>query len=99
MYLYTCISDYTKGFDGPGRPNIEEDAENSVQTLQYGARNDAWSAMDDLFVELEYGQRSSDSDAAELAALAQKVMMALDAYLTLAPVTDVEQARASLLHS
>ena len=97
MYLYTCISDYTKGFDGPGRPNIEDDAENSIQTLQYGARNDAWAAMDDLFVELEYGKRSSDSDAAELA-LAQRVMMALDAYLTLAPVSDVEQALASLLH-
>ena len=54
--------------------------------------------MDDLFVELEYGQRSSDSDEAELAALAQKVMMALDAYLTLAPASDVEQALASLLH-
>eukprot|EP00986_Skeletonema_menzelii_P000599 scaffold162_cov143-Skeletonema_menzelii.AAC.18 len=89
---------YTKGFDGPGRPNIENDTENSIQTLQYGARNDAWSAMDDFFVELDYGLRSSDSDAAELAALAQRVMLALDAYLSLAPVADVEQALASLLH-
>ena len=97
LRLQTCISDYTKGFDGPGRPNIEDDTENSIQTLQYGARNDAWAALDDLFVELEYGQRSSDSDAAELAALAQRVVLALDAYLSLAPVADVEQASASLL--
>ena len=53
--------------------------------------------MDDLYVELEYGQRSSDSDAGELAALVQKVMLALDAYLSLAPAADVEQASANLL--
>lgn len=95
--MFAFISDYTKGFDGPGRPNIEDDAENSIQTLQYGARNDAWSAMDDLYVELEYGQRSSDSDAQEVVALMKKVMLALDTYLSLAPVADVEQASASLL--
>jgi len=88
---------YTKGFDGAGRPNIEDDAENNIQTQQYGFRNEAWSAMDDLYVELEYGQRSSDSDAGELAALVQKVMLALDAYLSLAPAADVEQASANLL--
>ncbi len=97
VYILTCISDYTKGFDGPGRPNIEDDAENSIQTMQYGARNDAWSALDDLYVELEYGQRSSDSDAREVVALTKKVTLALSAYLSLAPVADVEQASASLL--
>jgi len=88
--------DYTKGYDGPGRPNIEDDAANNIQTLQYGARNDAWSAMDDVFVEFEYGQRSGDSDAGELAALVQKVMLALDAYLSLAPAADLEKASANL---
>lgn len=87
-----CI-DYTKGFDGPGRPNIEDDA-NAIQTLQYGARNDAWLNMDDLFVELEFGQKSSDSElvVGELTSLVQKVTQALDAYLSLAPAADVEQA-------
>ena len=65
--------------------------------MQYGARNDAWSAMDDSYVELEYGQRSSDSDAREVAALIKRVILALNAYLSLAPVVDVEQASASLL--
>ncbi|KAL7456637.1 hypothetical protein ACHAWC_010858 [Mediolabrus comicus] len=84
---------YTNGFDGPGRPNIEDDA-NAIQTLQYGARNDAWLKMDDLFVELEYGQKSNDSElvVGELTSLVQKVTQALDAYLSLAPAADVEQA-------
>ena len=87
-----CL-DYTQGFDGPGRPNIEDDA-NNIQTLQYGARNDAWSSIEDLFVELEYGQKSSDSElvVGELISLVQKVTQALDAYLSLAPAADVEQA-------
>ncbi|KAL9190700.1 hypothetical protein ACHAXT_000406 [Thalassiosira profunda] len=84
---------YTKGFDGPGRPSIEEDV-NSVQTLQYGARNDAWAAMDELFVELEFG-KSGDSTSAskeELVALIAKILTPLDAYLSLAPDADVKQA-------
>ena len=85
--------DYTNGFDGPGRSNIEDDA-NNIQTLQYGARNDAWSSIEDLFVELEFGQKSNDSElvVGELTSLVQKVTQALDAYLSLAPATDVEQA-------
>lgn len=90
--MYLCL-DYTKGFDGPGRPNIEDDA-NTIQTLQYGARNDAWSSIDELNVELEYGQKSNDSElvVGELISLVQKVTQALDAYLSLAPAADVEQA-------
>ena len=90
--MYLCL-DYTKGFDGPGRPNIEDDA-NTIQTLQYGARNDAWSSIDELNVELEYGQKSNDSElvAGELISLVKKVTQALDAYLSLAPAADVEQA-------
>lgn len=90
---------YTKGFDGPGRPNIEDDA-NNIQTLQYGARNDAWSSIEDLFVELEYGQKSSDSElfVGELVSLIQKVTQALDAYLSLAPAADVEQASVIKSH-
>merc|ERR1712194_7721 len=67
---------YTKGFDGPGRPSIEEGDTNSLQTLQYGSRNDAWTAIDDLFVELEYGEKSKPGDGSgkeELVALFEKV--------------------------
>lgn len=54
--------------------------------------------MDDFFVELEYGHRSGDSDAGELSVFVKKVMMMMDAYLSLAPAADVEQASANLLH-
>eukprot|EP00578_Thalassiosira_sp_NH16_P011324 CAMPEP_0181113938 /NCGR_PEP_ID=MMETSP1071-20121207/20612_1 /TAXON_ID=35127 /ORGANISM="Thalassiosira sp., Strain NH16" /LENGTH=268 /DNA_ID=CAMNT_0023198005 /DNA_START=77 /DNA_END=884 /DNA_ORIENTATION=+ len=87
---------YTKGYDGPGRKSIEEDV-NTVQTLQYGLRNDAWTAMDDLYVELEFGQGSKGDDGTlsnkgELSALMSKVLKTLDSYLSLAPVADVEDA-------
>ena len=87
---------YTKGYDGPGRKSIEEDV-NTVQTLQYGLRNDAWTAMDDLYVELEFGQGSKGDDGTlsnkgELSALISKVLKTLDSYLSLAPVADVEDA-------
>ena len=85
---------YTKGYDGPGRPSIEEgDTSNTLQTLQYGARNDAWAAMDDLFVELEFGKRGGgESTNAELGNLIDKSLSTLDSYLSLAPVADIEEA-------
>ena len=87
---------YTKGYDGDNRPNIEEDV-NTKQLKQYGSRNDAWAAIDDLFVELEFGQKAKDDDntlssKGELIALSDKVSAALDAYLSLAPVSDVKEA-------
>lgn len=87
---------YTKGFDGPGRPKIEEGDMNTLQTQQYGSRNDAWTAIDELFVELEFGERSKGSDDAlsskeELVALFDKVLIALDSYLGLIPTDDVEK--------
>jgi len=89
---------YTKGYDGPGRPSIEEeDASNTLQTLQYGARNDAWAAMDDLFVELEFGRwGGGESTNADLGNLIDKSLSTLDSYLTLAPVADVEEAMRRL---
>ena len=88
---------YTKGFDGPGRPNIEEDDTNSIQTIQYGLRNDAWAAVDDLFVELEFGQKSTVDDSTgssigELTTFAETVLKAVDSYLDLAPAADVKEA-------
>ena len=86
---------YTKGYDGDNRPNIEEDV--NIQSKQYGSRNDAWAAIDDLFVELEFGQKTKDDDntlssKGELISLVDKVSAALDAYLSLAPVSDVKKA-------
>lgn len=70
---------------------------NILQTQQYGSRNDAWTAIDELFVELEFGKRSKGSDDAlsskeELVALFDKVLIALDSYLRLIPTDDVEKA-------
>ena len=96
---------YTKGFDGPGRPSIEsgDDATNSVQTMQYGARNDAWAGMDDLFVELEFGgsnkgKENGDGVSArdDLMELVNKVIISFDEYLSYAPESDVKEARSLL---
>ncbi|KAL7489782.1 hypothetical protein ACHAW6_015503 [Cyclotella cf. meneghiniana] len=89
---------YSKGFDGPGRPNIEmngEDVTNRVQTLQYGFRNDAWNAIDDLFTELDFGKRSSSDDSIsgkDLGDLINKALLAFDSYLSFAPESDVKEA-------
>ncbi|KAL3804353.1 hypothetical protein HJC23_011281 [Cyclotella cryptica] len=89
---------YSKGFDGPGRPSIEsygEDDTNRVQTLQYGFRNDAWNAIDDLFTELDFGSRSSGDDSIsgkDLGDLIDKALMAFDSYLSFAPESDVTEA-------
>ena len=69
--------------------------------MQYGARNDVWAVMDDLFVELEFGQGAKNDDSTlsskeELVALIGKVLVALDSYLSLAPGADVEEARHQL---
>ena len=92
---------YSKGFDGPGRPVIEEGDVNEVQTLQYGARNDAWSATDELFVELEYGKGLKYDDSAmssmdELVSLFDKALVSFDNYLSLAPMEDVKAANRQL---
>lgn len=84
---------YSKGFDGADRPNIEDDI-NSIQTMQYGARNEVWTAMDDLLVELEYGAKSDgDGDEKdELLSLIGTVLKAMNSYLSLAPAADVAEA-------
>ena len=46
---------YTRGFDGAGRPSIEaESAGEALQKAQYGARNDAWIAVDDARQEVQF---------------------------------------------
>lgn len=81
---------YTRGFDGPNRPGIEEDLPGK-QTLQYGARNEAWISWEELQAELQFAQNNPDeSNDANL--YLRKLIAAVDAYLQLAPPEDVQQA-------
>ena len=48
---------YTKGFDGPNRPSIEADLSDLKQTLQYGARNEAWVAWEGFVSELQFAPK------------------------------------------
>ena len=78
---------YTKGFDGPGRGNIEDDI-NERQTQQFGLRNEAWIAWENFLTELKYID-DKDNDCAKYLASAVR---SLDAYLDLAPKADLEAA-------
>jgi hypothetical protein len=82
---------YTKGFDGPGRANIEADI-NERQTQQFGLRNEAWIAFEAFLVELKF-MDDDDNDAAKFL---DKAVRALDSYLSLAPQEDVKAAQESL---
>ena len=81
---------YTRGFDGPNRPNIEEDIPER-QTLQYGARNEAWVSWEALQVELQFAQEHPD-DPNDVSLYLKQLVAAVDAYLELAPPEDVQQA-------
>jgi hypothetical protein len=87
---------YTQGFDGPGRPSIEqEDAREALQRAQYGARNEVWLAIADARAELSYlrsCKATSDLDG-EVARALHRAQAALDEYLGLAPVDQLEAAR------
>jgi len=83
---------YTKGFDGPGRPNIEED-NNERQTLQYGFRNDAWICWDNVLTELKF---IDDDDDGELLKYITATIRAVDSYLRLAPTEDVKAVQQIL---
>ena len=82
---------YTKGFDGPGRENIENDV-NERQTMQFGARNEAWIAFDNFLVELKF----IDDDDNDLTKYLADTIRAVDSYLRLAPLSDVKEAQSSL---
>jgi hypothetical protein len=89
---------YSKGFDGPGRANIESDLP-TKQTLQYGARNDAWVAMDEFLVELSYAAKQEnisssrdDYDKEDLLQPLKKAIQSIDNYLNLAPEEDLKEA-------
>ena len=88
---------YTKGFDGRGRPSIEEDSPSEAkQRAQFGARNEAWLGIEDARSELQYLSRNtlaSDADGEVMKAL-ERAKVAFDTYLSLAPKSQLEQARA-----
>ncbi|KAL3935737.1 MAG: hypothetical protein SGBAC_008800 [Bacillariaceae sp.] len=83
---------YTKGFDGPGRPNIEEDDSGQKQTLQFGTRNEAWISWENFLVDLKF-VGESDNDAAKYL---DETIKAVDYYLKLAPPEDVKQAKKAV---
>ena len=88
---------YTKGYDGPNRPNIESEDENEKkQMAQYGARNDSWFCVEELYAELEYALKSGDVDYVELGVLVDRAIGALDRYLSLVPSGDLEEGYRSL---
>jgi hypothetical protein len=81
---------YTRGFDGPNRPGMEEDLPER-QTLQYGARNEAWVSWEELQVELDYAKKYPN-DPNDVDKCLAKMISAVDAYLQLAPPDVVHQA-------
>jgi len=87
---------YTKGYDGPNRPSIEQDV-NLRQTNQYGARNDAWNALDDARAEVTYLLENSDSDTADLQKYLASTVAAFDTYLSLVPQEVLAEANQLLL--
>jgi len=88
---------YSKGFDGPGRANIEDDLP-VKQTLQYGSRNDAWVAWDDFLVEWDFALKDSEANNKEdLQQALQRTLKALDAYLSLTPTEDLQQANSTVI--
>lgn len=87
---------YTKGFDGFGRSTIESDLP-VKQTLQYGARNDAWLAWQEFLDELDYATKHpQEENFDELKELLSKTLLLIDAYVALAPEEDQIVARKQL---
>ena len=72
---------YTKGYDGLDRPKLDV-VEMPKQTLQYGLRNDAWTAYDDILVELSF-QSDESSKCADVSDAIDKMLKAVDSYVRL----------------
>lgn len=82
---------YTKGFDGPGRASIEADM-NERQTQQFGFRNEAWIAWENFLSETAFIKDEDNDCIAHLNATIQ----AIDSYIMLAPVDDVQLAKSQV---
>lgn len=92
---------YTNGFDGFGRPSIEEESSVPKQTIQYGLRNESWSAFDDFTAEYLYAKKSSfvDDDARDsMLVPINKCLESINSYLDKAPKQDLDSAINDLLH-
>lgn len=89
---------YTKGYDGPGRDSLEKDTVNERQTMQFGARNEAWICWDDFLAEFDfYVSPSTNGDDAEEAfadmmKYLSNTIQAVDSYLKLSPTDDLKVA-------
>ncbi|KAL3908784.1 MAG: hypothetical protein SGILL_008351 [Bacillariaceae sp.] len=93
---------YTQGYDGPGRQRMEEgNVENERQTLQFGARNEAWVAWESFLAEYEYYQKTIQGSSAaeeegesfdELSKYLSETVHAVERYLALAPRQDMFDA-------
>lgn len=97
---------YTQGFDGPGRPNIEQDL-GTLQTQQYGARNQAWVAWEAVLSEYNYVQQQQSQSSSmssnnndewnesitEITTNLAATLRALDEYLDLAPSSVLQLAK------
>ena len=83
---------YTKGFDGPGRDSIES-GELPRQALQYGARNECWTAIEELFSEIEFAMKEKSSSLNDISDPLSRALVSFDAYLKIAPTDDLEKAK------
>ena len=98
---------YTQGYDGPGRQRMEEgNVENERQTLQFGARNEAWVAWESFLAEYEYYQKifssnelSAEEEAdsfADMVKYLSETANAIERYLALAPQQDLADAEKQI---
>lgn len=89
---------YTRGFDGPRRPTMEQSNENDKQTLQYGARNDVWVSLEDIISTLNYYSWNTIDPRDEQEALQDMkvsfhtAISAMDSYLDLVPQGQLMEA-------
>ena len=97
---------YTGGYDGAGREKLEKNPVNERQTLQFGARNEAWIGWDDFLAEWGYfssSSRRSNSDDdiedsfSELMKYLSNIIEAVDRYLRLSPSQDLEAVQLEKL--
>jgi len=91
---------YSKGFDGPGRPSIES-GDVPIQVLQYGERNDCWTALDEFAAEFKYAwdTGSGDIELQDMLNPLSRCIQAFENYTALAPVSYVEEATRLLVKS
>lgn len=89
---------YTKGYDGPGRDSLEKDPVNERQTMQFGARNEAWICWDDFLAEFDFYVSSStngddtEEGFADMMKYLSNTIQAVDIYLKLSPPDDLKEA-------